>query len=100
MLFRSMRSKLDMLGEYDRIPFCSAYEIDGRTTCDMPPTAVLERATPRYEDLPGWRRDITGVTDRALLPAEARAYLRRIEETVGAPVGMVGIGPERTATLL
>jgi len=93
-------TKLDMLGEYDRIPFCSAYEIDGRTTCDMPPTAVLERATPRYEDLPGWRRDITGVTDRALLPAEARAYLRRIEETVGAPVGMVGIGPERTATLL
>jgi adenylosuccinate synthase len=92
-------TKLDMLGEYDAIPFCTAYEIDGRVTCDMPPTAVLERAKPRYEELRGWRRDITAVTDRAQLPAEARAYLKRIEETVGAPVGMVGVGPERTATL-
>jgi adenylosuccinate synthase len=93
-------TKLDMLGRYERIPFCVAYEIDGRRTTDMPPTAILERASPCYEELPGWGREITGVTDRALLPAEARSYLRRIEETVGAPVGMVGIGPERTATLL
>jgi len=93
-------TKLDMLGEYERIPFCVAYELDGRLTTDMPPTALLERVVPRYEQLPGWRRGISGVTDRALLPEEARAYLRRIEETVGAPVGMVGIGPERTATLL
>ena len=92
-------TKLDMLGEYERIPFCTAYEIDGRLTCDMPPTAVLERATPRYEELLGWSRGISDVTDRALLPKEAKAYLRRIEETVGAPVGMVGVGPERTATL-
>ena len=93
-------TKLDMLGEYERIPFCVAYDVDGRTTCDMPPTAILERAKPRYEQLAGWRRDITATTDRARLPDEAKAYLRRIEETVGAPVGMVGIGPERTATLL
>jgi adenylosuccinate synthase len=93
-------TKLDMLGAYDRIPFCVAYQIDGRRTTDMPPTAILERATPCYEELPGWGREIGAVTDRALLPAEAKSYLRRIEETVGAPVGMVGIGPERTATLL
>ncbi|MGH2379362.1 MAG: adenylosuccinate synthetase, partial [Candidatus Limnocylindria bacterium] len=37
---------------------------------------------------------------RGLLPVQAKSYLRRIEETVGAPVRMVGIGPERTATLL
>jgi len=93
-------TKLDMLGDYERIPFCTAYEIDGRVTTDMPPTAMLERATPRYEHLEGWGCAITAVTDRALLPLQAKAYLRRIEETVGAPVGMVGIGPERTATLL
>jgi len=93
-------TKLDMLGTYDRIPFCVAYEIDGKATTDMPPTSILERAKPRYEELSGWGCGITGVTDRALLPSEAKSYLRRIEETVGAPVGMVGIGPERTATLL
>ncbi len=93
-------TKLDMLGTYHRIPFCVAYEIDGKRTTDMPPTAILERATACYEEQPGWGCDITAVTDRARLPAAATAYLRRIEVAVGAPVGMVGIGPERTATLL
>ena len=93
-------TKLDMLGRYERIPFCVAYAIDGNRTTDMPPTAILERAKPCYEELPGWGSDITGVTERAALPARATAYLERIAGAVGAPVGMIGIGPERTATLL
>ena len=48
----------------------------------------------------GWRRSLDGISDRAHLPAEARAYLSKIEHIVGAPIGMVGIGPERSATLL
>src|SRR5437660_12277203 len=93
-------TKLDVLGAYDEIPFCVAYELDARRTCDMPPTQLLERATPVYEPCAGWRRSLEGVTDRAHLPAEARAYLAKIEQTVGAPIGMVGVGPERSATLL
>ena len=93
-------TKLDVLGTYDEIPFCVGYELDGAETTDMPPTHVLERARPRYERLRGWSRDISRTADRRSLPAEARAYLERIEQTVGAKVGMVGIGPERTATIL
>ena len=89
-----------MLDVYERIPFCAQYELDGRRTCDMPPTAALERVRPCYETLAGWLEPITGMHDRAGLPKEARAYLTRIEQTVGAPIGMVGVGPERTATLL
>jgi adenylosuccinate synthase len=55
-------TKLDMLGDYERIPFCTAYEIDGRVTTDMPTTNDLLRATPRYEQLEGWGCAITGVT--------------------------------------
>src|SRR5439155_1157846 len=62
--------------------------------------ASLERVRPCYETLAGWLEPITGMHDRAGLPKEARAYLTRIEQTVGAPIGMVGVGPERTATLL
>jgi adenylosuccinate synthase len=93
-------TKLDVLGAYKEIPFCVGYEVDGVITTDMPPTAVLERAVPRYEKLAGWCDPLTGVADRAHLPDAARAYLSRIEATVGAPIGMVGIGPERSATLL
>src|SRR5882672_1211297 len=93
-------TKLDVLGAYDRIPFCASYELDGKRTSDMPTTLVLERARPCYETLEGWSTAITGVTDRRALPAKATAYLDRIAETVGAPVGMIGVGPERAATLL
>jgi adenylosuccinate synthase len=93
-------TKLDVLDVYEQIPFCASYELDGRRTCDMPTTLALERARPCYETLSGWNTSIEKVADRAALPAHARAYLKRIEETVGAPIGMVGVGPERTATLL
>ena len=93
-------TKLDVLGAYDNIPFGVAYQIDGARTTDMPPTQVLERATPIYESCAGWCMTLDGVSDRAHLPPLARAYLAKIEATVGAPVGMVGIGPEREATLL
>jgi adenylosuccinate synthase len=55
---------------------------------------------PVYENCSGWRAPLDGIRDRAHLPREAKAYLQKIEATVGAPVGMVGIGPERSATLL
>jgi len=93
-------TKLDMLGTYDEIPFCTAYELDGRLVTDMPPTKLLDRATPHYERLRGWCQDIGAIREQAQLPQAARAYLKRIEETVGAPIAMVGVGPERSATLL
>ena len=93
-------TKLDVLGAYKDIPFAVAYELDGKRTTDMPPTTVLERATPVYENCAGWHVPLDGIADRAHLPAAAQSYLKKIEATVGAPVGMVGIGPERAATLL
>ena len=93
-------TKLDMLGTYDEIPFCTAYDLDGQRTTDMPPTKLLDRVTPHYEQLRGWSQDIGAIREQAQLPSAARAYLKRIEETVGARVGMVGVGPERSATLL
>jgi adenylosuccinate synthase len=93
-------TKLDVLDVYDRIPFCASYELDGKRTCDMPTTHALERARPCYETLDGWSTPITAVAERRALPANARAYLSRIEQTVGAPIGMVGVGPERASTLL
>ncbi len=93
-------TKLDVLDPYGEIPFCSAYEVDGALTTDVPPTAVLERARPRYERLRGWCTSLAGLERRAQLPEAASAYLERIATTVGARVGMVGIGPERSATLI
>ena len=50
---------------------------------------------PGMPELPGWKEDLSGVRSRSDLPAEAEAYITLVEEQVGVPIGMVGVGPGR-----
>ncbi|MND01373.1 Adenylosuccinate synthetase [compost metagenome] len=58
------------------------------------------RAQPVYEELPGWNRDVTGARHLGDLPTEARQYVRRIEQIIGAPVDMISVGPERDQAIV
>ena len=86
---------LDVLGYLDAIPICTAYEVDGVRRAEFPSTAVLERARPVYETLPGWRCDISDVRRFADLPPQAQAYVRAIESAAGIPVRWISVGPRR-----
>ncbi|MBR2189640.1 MAG: adenylosuccinate synthase [Eubacterium sp.] len=86
---------LDVLGYLDEIKVCTAYEIDGITTTDFPTTALLERAKPVYETLPGWKCDIRGIRNYEELPEKCRAYIEFIEEKIGYPITMISNGPGR-----
>src|SRR5207249_10151879 len=59
---------------------------------------AMARVQPVYEELPGWRETSDARTIDEL-PAEARAFLARIEQVTGAPVSMVGVGREREALI-
>lgn len=92
---------LDVLGEFDEIPLCVAYEVDGRRLETFPSALwEAERATPIYEVLPGWREPIADCRSLADLPKHARGYLDRISELTGVPIGMVTVGSEREQTIL
>ena len=92
--------KLDVLDQLEVIRVCVAYEADGERLDQLPyHQSVLHRVTPVYEELPGWGVDISGVTERSQLPPEADAYLRFVEQQVGVPIGMVGVGPDRQQVL-
>lgn len=92
---------LDVLSGLDTVKLCTAYELDGRIIENPPSTiAALERVKPIYEELPGWKEDITGAKSPEDLPDNARAYLRRIEEITGVPVGLVSVGPDREQTFI
>ena len=86
---------IDCLGYLDEIKVCVGYEIDGKVTCQFPVSAQLERARPVYETLPGWKRDIRGVTEFEKLPGEAQDYIRFIERELGVPIKIVSTGPKR-----
>jgi adenylosuccinate synthase len=92
---------LDVLSGLEEIKICTAYNIDGKTTSVFPSHVDdLRRAKPVYESVAGWKEEITACRSYEELPANAKAYLRRIAELVGQPVGMVSVGPERDQTII
>lgn len=89
-------TKLDVFDTFDSIKVCTAYELEGETYTRLPyHQSVLHKVTPVYAEFPGWKCDISGVTSRADLPAEAETYVAFLEEQIGVPIGPVGVGPGR-----
>ena len=86
---------LDVLGYLDELPVCVGYEIDGKVTKDFPTTGDLEKASPVYTRLPGWKCNIRGIKTYEELPAECRNYVEFIEKELGVKITMVSNGPGR-----
>ncbi|MBK6974971.1 MAG: adenylosuccinate synthase [Sterolibacteriaceae bacterium] len=94
-------TKLDVLDGIDELNLCVGYELDGQRT-DLLPLGADEvaRCEPVYETMPGWTGSTVGIKRYADLPAEARAYLTRIEALCGVPVAMISTGPDRVETIV
>ncbi len=89
-------TKLDVLSSLEQVPICVAYDVDGERVEDMPMTQTgFHHAKPVYEYHDGWSEDISGCRKFDELPANAQAYVRRIEELAGARVSAIGVGPGR-----
>ena len=94
-------TKLDVLGEWERIPVCVGYEVDGVVHEEMPMTqSEFHHAKPVYEFLEGWQSDISGARSFEELPKNAQIYVRALEEMSGAPFWAVGVGPGREQTVV
>ncbi|GAA4610872.1 adenylosuccinate synthase [Saccharopolyspora hordei] len=94
-------TKLDVLSGLETIPICVAYDVDGERVDEMPMTQTgVHHAVPVYEEVPGWSEDISGARSFEDLPANARAYIERIEELAGARVSAIGVGPGRDQTIV
>ena len=93
-------TKLDVLTGWEKIPVCVAYDIDGTRSEELPMTQTeFHHAKPIYEMLPGWSEDISGAKTMEDLPANARAYIKFLEDVSGAPISAVGVGQDRNATI-
>ncbi len=94
-------TKLDVLSGLDTLKICNGYRWRGRLLTEFPANiAVLAECEPVYEELPGWKEDITGARSLDDLPEAARRYLERITELVEVPVAMVGVGMRRSQTIV
>ncbi len=89
-------TKLDVLDTLPELKVCVAYEADGARFEHLPyHQSVLHKVVPVYETLPGWQTDLTALTERRQLPKEALDYIAFLEDQIGVPISLVGVGPGR-----
>ena len=77
-------TKLDILSHYKEIPLCTRYE----------------KGVPHYENMPGWNEDIQHCRDFDSLPTNCQKYVLRIEELSGVSIGLIGVGPKRSESII
>ncbi len=94
-------TKLDVLTGWEKIPVCVAYDVDGTRVEELPASqSDFHHAQPIYEYLPGWSEPISQARELKDLPANARAYVKFLEEVSGAPMSAIGVGPGRDETIV
>lgn len=93
-------TKLDVLSGWQRIPVCTAYDVNGRRLTELPvDQSDFHHAEPVYTELPGWEEDITHVRRFADLPKAAQGYVGALEEMSGTRISTIGVGPDREQTI-
>ncbi len=94
-------TKLDVLDGLPEIKVCVGYELEGRRIDILPLDAdEIAACVPIYDTFPGWAEKTAGITSWDQLPLNARRYLERVQEFIGAPIDMVSTGPDRDETIL
>lgn len=92
---------LDVLSGIETLKLCTAYMLDDQKIYALPSTVEeLERCKPIYEEMPGWKEDISNVSSFEELPINCQNYIRRIEELVHCPITIFSVGPDRKQTII
>lgn len=95
-----MMMKADVLSHLDTIQVCTHYNYQGKKIDYLPFDYSPELLSPVYEDLKGWKKDLTGLISVDQIPEELNQYIAFIEREVGVPISIVSVGPDRTQTLI
>ncbi|MFH0799443.1 MAG: adenylosuccinate synthase [Pseudomonadota bacterium] len=94
-------TKLDVLSGSDPVRICTGYNSGGRKIDCFPPSVEgFEKIEPIYEEMPGWKEDISQVRKLEDLPANARNYVGRISELAHTPIAILSVGSERKANIV
>ncbi len=94
-------TKLDVLSGLPRVKVCVTYEIGGTRREDVPLTlSEFEEARPVYEEMEGWKENLSDAREFGDLPKAAQKYVRRVEELTGVEIMMISVGAERNQTII
>lgn len=91
--------KADVLDQFDMVRVCVGYEINGEVV-EAFPYELTDKLRPIYVELPGWKTDLTKITNQEEFPVEFKNYIRFIEDETNVTISMASVGPNRNQTIL
>lgn len=91
--------KADVLSGFDTIKVCTAYKINGEIVDYLPFDITDHEIEPVYEEIAGWKSDLTALSNYNDAPAELKSYVNYLEKALEVPVTVVSVGPDRKQTL-
>jgi len=94
-----MMMKSDVLSGFKTIKVATSYLYRGKETTDFPFSIEEKYVQPVYTELPGWKKDLTGITDKEELPENLKNYIAFIEDYLQVPITIVSVGPDRKQTI-
>ena len=95
-------TKIDVFDTFDEIKVCVAYKDcrNDKIYTSYPTDVFIHKyLEPIYETLPGWKTDLTKIRHYSDLPENAKKYIDRVEDLIGAPIGIISVGPDREQTI-
>lgn len=94
-------TKMDVMDGFEEIKVCTSYKINGKETKVFPLCLdEVENVEPVYTSLPGWDKDISGMTTWEELPANAKSYIEFVEDYLGVKFTIISTGPKRKETIV
>ena len=95
-------TKIDVFDTFDEIKICVAYKDcrNDKIYTSYPTDVFIHKyLEPVYETMSGWKMDLTQIKSYEDLPENAKNYIARVEDLIGAPVGIISVGPDREQTI-
>lgn len=94
-------TRLDILDVFPQLKICTGYRINEKVLRHFPASiSLLERCEPIYEEMAGWQSPTSHLRRFEDLPAEAKSYVKRLEELMACPIDLISVGPERDQTII
>ena len=92
-------TKPDVMNDFETVNMCTAYEIEGQKTDEIPFEYNTVKIAPLLTPYKGWQQSLAGITEYNALPANLKNYLAAIEEQTGVRIAAVSISPDRKDVL-
>ena len=94
-----MMMKGDVLSGFNEIKVCTAYKTESGIIDYLPYDISNKEVIPIFDELPGWKEDLTDINDLNQFPVNFNNYISYLEEALNTPIKIVSVGPDRKQTI-